>query len=184
LEFDETVVEAASQPFELRFPDGRRHIPDFFLRLVDGGGAVVDVSTREASDRPRKAASFAANRAVCVAVGWQYRLETEPDPVVQANIDWLSSYRRACPEFEQWADVVRNACTDPRPFAEIAALGDGPFVIPAIGHLLWRGELGVDLDRPLRETSVIWSRDPARASVRVPGCTSGDAHRLSVGRSG
>ncbi len=46
LDFDRDVVGLASQPFWLRWHDGvreRRHAPDFFARLADGTGVVVDV---------------------------------------------------------------------------------------------------------------------------------------------
>lgn len=46
LDFDREVVAFSSQPFWLYWQVGtrwRRHAPDFFARLVDGGGVVVDV---------------------------------------------------------------------------------------------------------------------------------------------
>lgn len=158
LDFDETVVEVASQPCELLFADGRRHTPDFAIRLSDGRSGLVDVSMREAATRPRKAASFAATRAACAAIGWEYRVETEADPVVQANIDWLANYRRVGPEFESWAPLVRATCEAPQPFGVVARLGQSPFLVPAVGHLLWKGDLGFDLSRPLRESTVLWRR--------------------------
>jgi hypothetical protein len=46
LDFDPAVVAFSSQPFWLLWHDGkrrRRHAPDFFARLADGTGLVVDV---------------------------------------------------------------------------------------------------------------------------------------------
>ncbi|WP_234326563.1 TnsA-like heteromeric transposase endonuclease subunit [Streptomyces sp. NRRL S-495] len=46
LDFDPAVVALASQPFRLAWTDGereRRHTPDYFARLLDGTGVVVDV---------------------------------------------------------------------------------------------------------------------------------------------
>src|SRR6201996_8733646 len=47
LDFDPDVTGVASQPLCLRWRDGsgrsRRHVPDFFARLRDGRGLVVDV---------------------------------------------------------------------------------------------------------------------------------------------
>jgi hypothetical protein len=46
LDFDPAVTAIASQPFWLswRTPAGkvRQHSPDFFARLTDGGGLVID----------------------------------------------------------------------------------------------------------------------------------------------
>lgn len=64
LDFDPLVVGMASQPFWLLWDDGgrrRSHAPDFFVRLADGTGVVVDV--RPAGRvRPRDAAAFESTR--------------------------------------------------------------------------------------------------------------------------
>ncbi len=47
LDFDPGVVGICSQPFRLSWRDAdgarRRHVPDYFARLADGSGLVVDV---------------------------------------------------------------------------------------------------------------------------------------------
>ena|SRR5712691_4994458 len=46
LDFSPEVVAFSSQPFWLTWPTGakrRRHAPDFFARLADGTGLVIDV---------------------------------------------------------------------------------------------------------------------------------------------
>ncbi|WP_221760834.1 TnsA-like heteromeric transposase endonuclease subunit [Kibdelosporangium aridum] len=46
LDFDPVVVGLSSQPFWLHWPGGerdRRHAPDYFARLTDGTGVVIDV---------------------------------------------------------------------------------------------------------------------------------------------
>jgi hypothetical protein len=49
MDFDPDVVAVSSQPFWLRWSDGkgrsRRHAPDFFARRVGGTAVVVDVRT-------------------------------------------------------------------------------------------------------------------------------------------
>jgi hypothetical protein len=68
LDFDPDVVCFASRPFWLSWPDGgrrRRHVPDFFVRLADGTGLVVDVRPDDRID-VEDAAAFAAT---AVAVG-------------------------------------------------------------------------------------------------------------------
>jgi hypothetical protein len=158
LDFDETVVDVASQPCELMFANGRRHLPDFFIGLRDGRRGLIDVSTEEAAKGDRKGGLLALTEVACRAAGWLYRVETEPDPVFRANLDWVARYRSMGAGFETWADSIRQFCVLPRPFREVAELGQSPFLIPAIGHLLWRGELGFDMTAPLRETTVLWVR--------------------------
>lgn len=52
LDFDPDVVGFASQPFRLHWLDGERgrgHVPDFFARLADGTGVVIDVRADDGS---------------------------------------------------------------------------------------------------------------------------------------
>jgi hypothetical protein len=94
LDFDPEVVGYSSQPFWLRWHDGRRrrHAPDFFVRLIDGTGVVVDV---RADDRieVRDAEAFAATERACTQVGWRFRRVGVLDPVFAANVRWLAGYR-------------------------------------------------------------------------------------------
>ena len=74
LDFDPGVVGFASQPFWLLWsgPDGSRvrsHAPDWFARLEDGLGVVIDCRPAERV-RARAAAAFAATARACAEVGW------------------------------------------------------------------------------------------------------------------
>jgi hypothetical protein len=63
LDFDSRVVAFSSQPFWLSWlEDGaqRQHAPDFFARLVDGAGAVIDVRP-DNRIKPRDARAFAVS---------------------------------------------------------------------------------------------------------------------------
>jgi hypothetical protein len=71
LDFDPKVVAIASQPFRLHYDDGtcaRRHVPDFFVRLTDGTGVVLDVRPA-ARVKPADAAVFVATGRACALVG-------------------------------------------------------------------------------------------------------------------
>ncbi|MFI6802766.1 TnsA-like heteromeric transposase endonuclease subunit [Streptosporangium canum] len=94
LDFDRSVVGFASQPFWLTWWDGgreRRHAPDFFARLVDGTGVVIDVRPDQRIDED-DALAFALTRDACDAVGWEYRRVGVLDPVLAANLRWLAGY--------------------------------------------------------------------------------------------
>jgi hypothetical protein len=76
MDFDPDVVAVSSQPFWLRWADGRgrsrRHAPDFFARRADGSAVVVDVRPEERV--PAKDAEvFAVTAQACEAAGWEYR---------------------------------------------------------------------------------------------------------------
>jgi hypothetical protein len=95
LDFDREVVAFSSQPFWLCWPAGgrrRRHAPDFFARLADGTGLVIDVRAAERIE-PRDAEAFELTRRACRSVGWRYRRVGGLGAVVAANLRWLSGYR-------------------------------------------------------------------------------------------
>ncbi|WP_234365284.1 TnsA-like heteromeric transposase endonuclease subunit [Streptomyces sp. RTd22] len=76
LDFDPAVIALASQPFRLLWTDGdrdREHTPDYFARLSDGTGVVVDVRPESLVDE-EAAEVFAFTARVCATVGWQFRL--------------------------------------------------------------------------------------------------------------
>ena len=100
LDFDPGVRAVSSQPFWLRWRDhegrSRRHAPDFFARTADGTGMVVDVRP-DHRILDRDAETFAVTAAACEAAGWEYRRAGDLDPVLVANVPWLSRYRhRRC----------------------------------------------------------------------------------------
>lgn len=158
LDFDPTVAAIASQPFQLHYDDGiraRRHVPDFFARLTDGTGVVIDVrpATRV---KPADAAAFAATGRACALVGWRYRLLHEPNATMTTNVRWLAGYRhpRCAPRDLQHA--AEDLAAAPMPLMEIAALlGDPLASLPVIYHLLWRGRLRTDLTVALSATSPV-----------------------------
>jgi hypothetical protein len=155
LDFQGEALEVLCQPLELRFEDGRRHVPDILARMRDGSCRLIDVSMERMASNPRRAEAFRRTRAVCEWAGWDYRVESELDPVVAANVEWLSVYRQPSAGFRRWAPVILKACEGPKEWRQLAGLGSSPFLIPALGHLIWIHALGFDIDAPLRETTVI-----------------------------
>ena len=151
LDFDPAVTAVASQPFWLHWHDGRRrrrHAPDFFARLADGMGVVIDV---RADDRiePGDAEAFEVTARACESAGWEFRRVGTVDPVLAANVRWLSRYRhRRCAGRPGTADALRRAFARSAPLLPGAAeAGDSLAVLPVLFHLLWRRELTADLGR-------------------------------------
>jgi hypothetical protein len=153
LDFDPSVVGIASQPFWLHWHDGRRkrrHAPDYFVRLADGGGRVVDVRAGDRIDAGA-AESFEATGRACAAVGWEFQRVGVPDPVLAANLRWLARYRRSrCGRRPDIAEELVRVFREPAPLRVAAAeVGDPLVVLPVLFHLLWSGVLTVDLESEL-----------------------------------
>ncbi|MFL9655107.1 TnsA-like heteromeric transposase endonuclease subunit [Streptomyces sp. PB17] len=148
LDFDPAVVALASQPFRLAWTDGereRRHTPDYFARLLDGTGVVVDVRPEDLADEAT-AEVFAFTARICEAVGWQFRHLGDLNQPYRANLRWLTRYRHHRCHRAPVADRLREVFTDPLPLlAGAERVGDRLAVLPVLYHLLWRHELTADL---------------------------------------
>ncbi|MEV8312396.1 TnsA-like heteromeric transposase endonuclease subunit [Streptomyces flavidovirens] len=149
LDADPEVIGIASQPFWLHWHDGsrkRRHAPDFFVRLADGRGQVVDVRADDRIDDAAAGAFEAAERA-CRAVGWEFVRVGVPDPVLMANMRWLSRYRRRrCGRRQDVADRLVSVFDEPAPLLAGAVEAGDPFlVLPVLFHLLWSRALVTDV---------------------------------------
>ncbi|MFE0732974.1 TnsA-like heteromeric transposase endonuclease subunit [Streptomyces antibioticus] len=159
---DPEVVGIASQPFWLHWREGkrlRRHAPDYFVRLADGRGRVVDV---RAGDRMDEATAelFAGTQLACRAVGWEFSHVGVPDPVLMANVRWLSRYRRRrCGRRADVAARLLDIFAEPTELlAGAAQAGDRLLVLPVLFHLMWSGILAADLEGGLLQAeSVVWA---------------------------
>jgi hypothetical protein len=152
LDFDPGVVGIASQPFRLSWRDAagvrRRHVPDYFARLEDGSGLVVDV---RADDRveERDAVAFEVSRRACEQVGWRFRRVGAAGPVLLGNVRWLAGYRHPRHARIVGVDAAREVFGTMTPLGEGARrLGDPVRVLPGVYHWLWCGALhAADLER-------------------------------------
>ena len=165
MDFDPAVRAASSQPFWLRWHDGegraRRHAPDYFARLADGTGVVVDVRP---DDRipARDVETFALTASACQAAGWEYRRSGDLDPVLAANVRWLPRYRHRRCLVPGIAGVLLEAFAGGRGLFEGAELaGDRLRVLPVLFHLMWQRQLVTDLaGGPLGMTTVVHAGGP------------------------
>lgn len=149
LDFDPAVIGIASQPFWLSWPTDRgmrRHLPDYFVRVDDGTGVVIDVRPDERI-KARDAEAFAVTARACQIVGWRFRRVGALEPVFAANVRWLSRYRH--PRCGRREDVAARLL---EVFAEPTALFDGAdragdrlVTLPVLYHLLWRRAMVADL---------------------------------------
>ena len=72
-DFDDRIVSIAAQPSALLWPFGTRghksHAPDFFVRLSDGDGRLIDVRPQRYVEKA--AAQFEMTREICGEIGWE-----------------------------------------------------------------------------------------------------------------
>jgi hypothetical protein len=149
LDFDHEVTGFASQPFWLKWAGQdreRRHAPDYFARLADGTGVVIDVRADDQIDEA-DAEVFTSTALACAEVGWRYRRVGVVDPVLAANIRWLSRYRHPRHGSRtQVSGALLEFFERPSPlFAGAQEIGDRLAVLPVLFHLLWCQRLAVDL---------------------------------------
>jgi hypothetical protein len=158
LDHDPRVVALACSPVELawRGEDDAVavHAPHLMARLRDGSGLLIDCAGSDGI--PARLADHAAAMAAAArAVGWDYRITRPPDPVLAANVRWLSGYRhprhRAGTPMERVAELFEQAL----PLLEgVRRLGEPIAAWPAVFHALWHGVLSAPLDHPLHERTV------------------------------
>ncbi|WP_427019132.1 TnsA-like heteromeric transposase endonuclease subunit (plasmid) [Pseudarthrobacter sp. P1] len=178
-DYDRDLVGVASQPFAFLWPrgteGGRWHVPDFFVRLRDGGGRVVDVKHPDRVGSAER--QFGLTREACEAAGWEYELFTGLGEPRGSNLRWLAGYRqdRFAPDDTAAAVLVDSFVPESslssgvRRAARTLRVDDG-IVRAHVLHLLFSGVLAVDLDRPLSQDSVV---SPCQALTVGPAWGAG-----------
>lgn len=162
-DFDPRVVWILSQPFLIDGDDhgtARRHVPDYLLIHADDSACVIDVKPRDKLSRPKVRDSLAWSRRVIERHGWEYRVLSEPDPVVLSNVQFLAGYRRRFQFPDAQVAAATGALRTPLTLGEavraVAPIeGDIRFARSLVLHLLWMRQLNADLTRPLSSTSLL-----------------------------
>ena len=139
----------------------------------------------------RDAETFAVTAAACEAAGWEYRRAGDLDPVLVANVRWLSRYRHRRCLVPGIAAVLLEAFAGGRGLFEGAELaGDRLRVLPVLFHLMWQRQLAADLTAPLGMSTVVHAggpgerRTPAAGRDRRPGPGRRQAERRHQRRRG
>jgi hypothetical protein len=161
-DFDPAVRQIAAQPFVLRAEVAgqlRRHVPDYLLG-TDGNPVVVDVVRGERMVQPKVGLLCAWTRQIVESLGWSYLVVNEPPRIRLATVRFLAGYRRDWLINQRILGDIRF-CSGRLAGMSIAdaeqAVRGYPqqLVRPALMHLLWRNEYRVDLDEPLRPSTVL-----------------------------
>ncbi|KQM82410.1 hypothetical protein ASE68_03180 [Agromyces sp. Leaf222] len=147
------------QPFLITFADGRSHYPDFLVVHADQRRTVIDVHPTSTTTEADKV-TFENTRTLLERIGWRYELLTEMDPVHQANFEFIAGYRhpRYRPTDELEAKLLMAAARRPT-FGSLreALRSDRPGEhLPAVYHLMWRRQIGLDLTTPFTDRTQLW----------------------------
>jgi hypothetical protein len=162
LDFDPDVIAFSSQPFWLTWlqsGEKRRHAPDYFARLADGTGVVIDVRSDDQVEPP-DAEAFAATGRACRKVGWLYRRTGGPAITLAANVRWLAGYRHSRCHHSEIATALLKVFTEAKPLMRGADdVGDPMAVLPVLYHLLWKHALVTELgERLIGPGSMVMTR--------------------------
>ena len=159
LDFDPRVVAFAGQPFEVGGVDAGgvwRHVPDLFVRRIDGSALVMDVKNPRHLDRVDVQEQAERTREICSVAGFDYELVGLPDRQFFANVAWLHGFRRPLHAGAELVERVLALAAGSVSLQRLVSFLDSPELArPVVFHLLWHGRLRCDLTFPLRETTVL-----------------------------
>jgi hypothetical protein len=157
LDFAGDLIDVVSQPLRLRFEasgTSREHTPDF-LAVTRPGIWLIDVRP-EPLIKDADAESFAAAAEVALACGWHYAVVGRWREHVLSSLDAMSSQRRPLPDPLGLRPGLVAAAAGGLTFGELAAASRcEPVARAQLLYLLWHRKLGVDLSRPLADSSAV-----------------------------
>lgn len=161
LDYQQTVAGILSQPFKLSFVRNEwqaDHVPDYFVVRDDGSQEVWDVRPYDRIDG-KLTATAALTREFCRDVGFGYFMFDGMRKVTEYNLSFLHAYsdaRRYCPDQESGEMVLEHFTPESTLRDALAALGRPPrWIRMWTYHLLWIGQLEIDLARPLNDSRSI-----------------------------
>ena len=167
MDFDREVEWLCEQPLRLRYlRDGRpvSHVPDLLVWRQDAPD-LCDVKSLERLDDPTFQAQIEATGLACAEAGIGYRVLSEPEQQLLANVRWLARFRERPPDPDgERARILSSLATDSCTIAELVSGAPEPMLArPVLMNLLWAGDALVDVSAPIGEDSVV------RARLRVAG---------------
>lgn len=160
------IVAIAAQPLALLWPRATRgnrdHVPDFFVRLANGDGRLIDVRSPKGVEKYAEQSTL--TRKICDEIGWEYEVFTGLSPELAQNLRWLAGYRhdRNAPPAEIAESITRCFA---EPVALEVGLGEASrrtgrsveHTTANVLNLIWRRHLSADLSRPLSMSSEVWA---------------------------
>ena len=160
MDFDREVEWICEQPLRLRYRVDDRpasHVPDL-LAWRAGTPEVCDVKSEQRLGDPVFVSQVEATGRACAEAGIGYRVLSEPDRQLLASVRWLAGFREppADPDGER-ARILLELAGGGSTVSELLAGAVEPALArPVLMHLLWAGEVMVDVTEPICEESRVW----------------------------
>jgi hypothetical protein len=130
------------------------HTPDLFTVGVDGQVTVWDARRVDEQDDDFTMHADVARRC-CGAVGWRYAVFSELATIERLNLLWLHGFRRRPARTHLHAELIRRMVGGGgASLADLFAHDDGSGELTSVvWHLLWCGQLDLDLASRITEES-------------------------------
>lgn len=148
------VTWLVTQPMRICLPTGLTHVPDI-LEIRGDALRVWDVRPKRRQDEAFHQIAARSERA-CAAVGMKYSVFSDDAAVRRSNLRWLSCYR-AIPDFAgvtsvlNWLEAGRASTV-----GDLLELCDADGeVLASLWHLIWRGDVEVDLDTVISDKTAL-----------------------------
>jgi hypothetical protein len=160
MDFDREVEWICEQPLRLRYrkdDDPASHVPDLLVWRA-GTAELCDVKSEERLEDPAFLAQVGATGLASAEAGVGYRVLSEPDRQLLANVRWLAGFREppADPDGER-ARMLSALAVHASTIAELLDDAVEPALArPVLMHLLWVGEVLVDVTEPMTDASRMW----------------------------
>lgn len=164
----------SSQPCQIAFADGRRHVPDFAVRHANGVLTIVDVRP---TDRQNEKSNevFALTSEVLAISGVQHVVHGGLSERHDMNLRFLAAFGRRPRFWAQCSPTLRGMAEHGQSvrWGELRDQLSDQFALsfcwtqPVVGHAVWTGLLAVDLDQPLHDrTALQWTPGREQGTVR------------------
>jgi hypothetical protein len=162
LDHTASISEITSQPMQMVFADGGRHVPDLMALHTNHRQVVYDIKPANRLGS-KEIEQFAKTSAVCAAVGWDYQVLPGLPEQVQTNLTWLSYFKHTnfAPTPHEAAALLA-ALDEPLQFDSAAAILRPDSVRSgrsSLLHLLWTRAVSIDVTQTINSTSVIKRTD-------------------------
>lgn len=158
-DFDREAEAICEQPLRLHYIRGgarAHHVPDLMV-WRHGKPELCDIKSEERLEDPDFGVQVEATQMACAEAGLGYRVLSEPEPQLLADVRWLAGFRSPPPDPDgERRQMLSVLSVGPSTVAELLALSSEPALArPVLMHMLWSGEAEVDLSAPLGEASLV-----------------------------
>jgi hypothetical protein len=160
---DPAVRLIVAQPLRLAWPgtkSGSRsrinHTPDLLTADANGTVTLWDVRAEDRWDDDFRT-KVELTRHACQDFGWRYELFTGLGSTERLNLLWLHGFRRRPAWAGRFEGQIRSAAAaSGATLGGLFALDDGTGGgISTAWHLLWRGDIAIDMEAPMTERAPI-----------------------------